>query len=82
MEQYRIRLIVGAAMMGLGFAAQAVMLSGLVLSERPPAWFWGMILWLGAGTTAIFSAFVAAARDRRQRSRDFSAANPPADPRD
>ncbi len=82
MEQYRIRLIVGAAMMGLGFAAQAVMLSGIVLSQRPPGWFWAMILWLGAGASSIFSAFVAAAGDRRKRSRDFTAANRPADPRD
>lgn len=82
MEQYRIRLILGTAMMALGFAAEAAMLSGLIVSERPPSWFWGMILWIGAGAVTLISAFFAAARDRRRKTRDFAASNRPSEPRD
>lgn len=69
MEQYRTRMIVGTALMGLGLAAELIMLSGRMLDERPPAWIWGMILWIGVGGAVLISAFVAAGRDRRERTR-------------
>lgn len=62
-------MIVGTALMAVGFAAELVMLSGLVIAERPPAWFWGMLLWIGVGAVVFVSAFVAAARNRRDRTR-------------
>ena len=68
METVRTRLIVGGALMLLGFAAVLVMLSGLIIDERPPSWLWGMVLWIGAGSAIVISAFVAVARDRRERT--------------
>lgn len=62
-------MIVGTALMGLGFVAVLLMLSGLVVSERPPSWMWAMLLWIGAGAGVVVSAFTAAARDRRDRTR-------------
>jgi cytochrome c-type biogenesis protein CcmH/NrfF len=62
-------MIVGTALMGLGFVGALLMLSGLVVAERPPSWIWGMLLWIGAGAAVLVSAFFAAARDRRDRTR-------------
>lgn len=62
-------MIMGTTLMGLGFVAVLVMLSGLMFSERPPSWIWGMLLWIGAGAGVFVSAFLAAARDRRDRTR-------------
>lgn len=67
-ERFRSRLILGAALMGVGFLAELVMLSGLVIEQRPPAWFWGLLLWIGVGSVVVVSAFVSAARDRRERT--------------
>ena len=64
-------MIVGTALMGLGFVAVIAMLTGLFVDERPPSWIWGMLLWIGVGAGVFVSAFVAAARDRRDRTRDF-----------
>lgn len=69
MEQYRTRMIVGTALMGLGFIAVIVMLSGLAVAQRPPSWIWAMLLWVGVGASVLVSGFVAAARDRRDRTR-------------
>lgn len=62
-------MIVGTALMCLGFVAVVIMLSGLVVSERPPSWMWAMLLWIGAGACILVSGFLAAARDRRERTR-------------
>lgn len=62
-------MIVGTALMGLGFLAVVGMLSGLFVDERPPSWIWGMLLWIGVGAGIFVSAFVASARDRRDRTR-------------
>ena len=66
MERYRGRLVLGTALMAVGFAAELVMLSGLVLPQRPPAWFWSLLLLIGVGGCVIISAFVASGRDRRE----------------
>lgn len=65
-------MIVGTALMGLGFISVLAMLSGFVVSERPPSWVWGMLLWIGVGAAVFVSAFVAAARDRTTRTREQS----------
>jgi uncharacterized membrane protein YfcA len=69
MERYRTRMIVGTALMALGFISVLGMLSGFIVSERPPSWVWGMLLWIGVGAGVFVSAFVAAARDRSSRTR-------------
>lgn len=61
-------MIVGTALMALGFLAVLGMLSGFVITERPPSWVWGMLLWIGVGAGVFVSAFVAAARDRSVRT--------------
>ncbi len=68
MERYRNRLFVGSALMAIGFLAEVVMLAGLVSADRPPQWFWGLILLIGVGAVVIVSAFRAAGRDRRDRT--------------
>ena len=68
MERYRNRLVVGAALMVVGFLAELVMLAGIVLPERPPVWFWSLILCIGIGGAIIVSAFRAAGRDRSHRT--------------
>ena len=62
-------MIVGTVLMAVGFAAELVMLSGLVLTQRPPAWFWSLLLLIGVGGGVIVSAFRAAGRDRRDGTR-------------
>ena len=69
MEQFRTRIRLGAALMGVGLLAELVMLSGLVIEQRPPAWFWGLLLLIGVGALVLASAFVGAARDRTRRTR-------------
>lgn len=54
--------------MAVGFAAELVMLTGIVLPERPPVWFWSLILCIGIGGVTIVSAFRAAGRDRAHRT--------------
>jgi len=73
-------MIVGGALMALGFLAELVMLSGIVIDDRPPEWFWGMILWIGVGGVVFISAFVAAGRDRRDRTRALLAESDPSSP--
>lgn len=68
MEQYRKRLLLGALLMAVGFVAELVMLSGLFTVDRPPLWFWSLILLIGVGGVVIISAFRAAGRDRRDRT--------------
>lgn len=65
MEHYRRRLIVGAALMAVGFATVLVALSDLVTDPQLPAWTWGLFLLVGVGAAVVISAFRAAARDRR-----------------
>ncbi len=68
MEQHRKRLVLGAMLMAVGFIAELVMLSGLFTADRPPVWFWSLILLIGLGGVVIISAFRAAGRDRRDRT--------------
>ena len=68
MEQYRKRLVFGALLMAIGFFAELVMLAGLFTTDRPPLWFWSLILLIGVGGVVIISAFRAAGRDRRDRT--------------
>ncbi|MHB0927917.1 MAG: hypothetical protein ACYC3W_03205 [Candidatus Nanopelagicales bacterium] len=68
MERYTNRLYIGTALMAVGFLAEVVMLSGLVTADRPPQWFWGLMLLVGVGAAVIVSAFRAAGRDRRDRT--------------
>lgn len=68
MERYRKRLITGAVLMAVGFSAELVMLAGLFTADRPPVWFWSLILLIGVGGVVIVSAFRAAGRDRRDRT--------------
>ncbi len=68
MERYRKRLIVGAALMTVGFVAELVMLSGLFTADRPPVWVWSLVLLIGVGGVVLISAFRAAGRDRRDRT--------------
>ena len=79
MERFRTRLIVGGVLMAVGFVAEVVMLAGIVLPERPPVWFWSLLLCIGIGGAVIMSAFRAAARDRARRT--ALAANEPDAPR-
>lgn len=69
MEQFQTRLRLGAALMVVGFVAELIMLSGLVIDARPPAWLWGFILLIGVGAVIVVSAFLATARDRTRRTR-------------
>ena len=66
MEQFRRRLLIGAALMGVGFLTVLVGLSGLVTGLRAPAWIWGLFLLVGVGAAVTLSAFVGAARERRR----------------
>lgn len=66
MERYRKRLIVGAGLMVIGFLTVVVVISELITGGRLPAWSWGLFLLVGVGALVVMSAFVAAARDRRQ----------------
>lgn len=66
MERYRRRLIVGAALMAVGFLTVLVALSELVTDRRLPAWTWGLFLLVGIGAVVVVSAFRAAAKDRRK----------------
>ncbi len=68
MERFRTRLVTGAVLMVVGFVAELVMLTGIVLPERPPVWFWSLILCIGIGGATIVSAFRAAGRDRAHRT--------------
>lgn len=68
MERYRNRLLIGTLLMGIGFLAELVMLSGLLIPQRPPTWFWGLLLLIGVGGVVVASAFVSAASDRRRRT--------------
>ena len=63
MERYRRRLIVGAALMAVGFGTVLVALTELV--TQLPAWTWGLFLLVGVGAGVVISAFRASARDRR-----------------
>lgn len=60
-----MRLIVGAALMAVGFLTVLVALSELVTEQRLPAWTWGLFLFVGVGAAVVVSAFRSAARDRR-----------------
>lgn len=68
MERYRSRLIVGAALMAVGFLTVLVALSELITERQLPAWTWGLFLLVGVGAVVVISAFRAAARDRRTAS--------------
>jgi len=76
MERFRTRLIVGTALMGVGFIAVFVMMLGFVFPQRPPSWIWAMVLWIGAGAGVVVSAFVSAATDRRRRTAQALRAEP------
>jgi uncharacterized membrane protein len=65
MERYRRRLIVGAALMAVGFGTVLVALTELVTERQLPAWTWGLFLLVGVGAAVVISAFRASARDRR-----------------
>lgn len=82
MERFRTRLLVGTGLMAVGFVAELVMLAGVVLPERPPVWFWGLMLLIGVGAAVVVSAFVASARDRRERTARALGAPGAAGPRD
>ncbi len=68
MERFRTRLIVGGTLMAVGFVAEVVMLAGFIFPERPPVWFWSLLLCIGIGGAVIASAFRAAGRDRARRT--------------
>jgi amino acid transporter len=72
MEQFHGRLVVGAALMGIGFLTVLLVMAELVTGGHLPAWSWGLFLLIGVGAAVVVSAFVGAGRDRRRATEELT----------